>query len=352
MKLRFKVDQAAALMAGINATTSITEIDVDPAQLSEIERRLIADRLDDGINVNRLNERGNLSGLIVATTPDLAGLLRAVQVNQKMMDDFRAEEAKMQEAKKRKEDAEREEQAKLVMELSRSIVDGKLDYEFHIQNGDYVYSSGIYNSSVYGSEAGIIDMLTPEAQAVVASEKAKYYAKHQEEARVRREKEEADKAAAAAAAERRKKAAVEIIEKHGTDAQRERFKRGLMGKPEAEALNILRGVIFAGVNIPPARKPSEGEIDLDGFYEEKGEDADLPDLMRDSEAARELSDDQIAKYLPVEAQIKSTIPEASVVPWFHEITRDDSSIPWVIVLCARATVHRDGFEVSKDFAVE
>jgi hypothetical protein len=61
MKLRFEVDQAEAFRRGIDVPKSIVTIEVNPADLSQEQRNLIADRLD-GIDVCRL--AGVLDGLL------------------------------------------------------------------------------------------------------------------------------------------------------------------------------------------------------------------------------------------------------------------------------------------------
>lgn len=53
MKLRFEVDQAEAFRQGIDVPKSIVTIEVNPAELSQEQRNLIADRLD-GIDVCQL----------------------------------------------------------------------------------------------------------------------------------------------------------------------------------------------------------------------------------------------------------------------------------------------------------
>jgi hypothetical protein len=75
MKLRFSIDQAAAFAAGINAPTSVTDIEVNPGDLSVEERVLIAEYLQ-GIEVREDMHTGKL---IVADSPDLKGLLAAVK---------------------------------------------------------------------------------------------------------------------------------------------------------------------------------------------------------------------------------------------------------------------------------
>lgn len=53
MKLRFEVDQAEAFRAGIDCPKSIVTVEVNPAEIPESDRNLIADRLS-GIDVCQL----------------------------------------------------------------------------------------------------------------------------------------------------------------------------------------------------------------------------------------------------------------------------------------------------------
>jgi len=53
MKLRFKLDQGDALRQGVDAPTSVVTIEVNPTQLMQEERNLLADRMD-GIDVRQL----------------------------------------------------------------------------------------------------------------------------------------------------------------------------------------------------------------------------------------------------------------------------------------------------------
>jgi hypothetical protein len=101
MKLRFKVDQAECLRAGIDCPKSIVTVEVDPAKLTQEQRNLLADRLA-GIDVCQLwnsdkgteklftsittdeVEAGKFAKpvLIVARRPTFDGLMDAVKENQ------------------------------------------------------------------------------------------------------------------------------------------------------------------------------------------------------------------------------------------------------------------------------
>lgn len=76
MKLRFKVDQKNAFRRGINAATSIVDLDVDPAILLQEERDLIADNLKSGIEVHNPAFPG---WIIEAQGPELGDLLIAMR---------------------------------------------------------------------------------------------------------------------------------------------------------------------------------------------------------------------------------------------------------------------------------
>jgi hypothetical protein len=91
MKLRFEVDQAECFRKGIDCPKSIVSIEVDPADIPQDDRNLIADRLV-GIDVCQLwnSDKGTEKLLsvekqpirIIAAAPDYAALIAAVRVNQ------------------------------------------------------------------------------------------------------------------------------------------------------------------------------------------------------------------------------------------------------------------------------
>jgi hypothetical protein len=92
MKLRFEVDQAECFRKGIDCPKSIVTIEVDPADIPQDDRNLIADRLV-GIDVCQLwnSDKGTEKLLtseerqpvrIVAAAPDYAALIAAVRVTQ------------------------------------------------------------------------------------------------------------------------------------------------------------------------------------------------------------------------------------------------------------------------------
>ena len=97
MKLRFEVDQAACLRAGIDCPKSIVILEIIPIQLTQDQRDLLADRLD-GIDVCELGfKNGHPQKIygdqleddipersrqrpkkIMAFRPDFKGLMEAV----------------------------------------------------------------------------------------------------------------------------------------------------------------------------------------------------------------------------------------------------------------------------------
>src|SRR5260370_20769577 len=88
MKLRFQVNQAAAFRRGIDAHTSIVDLEVDPASLEQTRRDQIAARLVDGIKVHPLQHQGTMQdglrhshALIEANDNTLEGLLAAIDEN-------------------------------------------------------------------------------------------------------------------------------------------------------------------------------------------------------------------------------------------------------------------------------
>ena len=100
MVLRFEVDQAEAFRLGVDVPKSTNHLEVDPSKLTQVDRNLIADRLD-GIDVCELNDSGQkmqesnprADGLrdvpnripmrITAKLPTLEALMEAIRENEK-----------------------------------------------------------------------------------------------------------------------------------------------------------------------------------------------------------------------------------------------------------------------------
>jgi hypothetical protein len=99
MKLRFKVNQAEALRQGVDAPTSVVTIEINPKELAQEERTLLADRMD-GIDLrelhippsvfscpthgesNGINQIARSSTHITATLATFAALMAAVRANE------------------------------------------------------------------------------------------------------------------------------------------------------------------------------------------------------------------------------------------------------------------------------
>lgn len=80
MKLRFEIDQAYFFRKGIDAPKSIVTIEVNPAELPQNERDLIADRLV-GIDVFKLADKDS-DGLVKATGFFYKDLLEAIKLDE------------------------------------------------------------------------------------------------------------------------------------------------------------------------------------------------------------------------------------------------------------------------------
>jgi hypothetical protein len=81
MKLRFAMDQGECLRRGIDCKSSTVTIEVNPPELPEAERKLIADRMLRGkIDVySRSTLVSDEPQLICANSPDYNGLIEAVR---------------------------------------------------------------------------------------------------------------------------------------------------------------------------------------------------------------------------------------------------------------------------------
>lgn len=102
MKLRFAINQTAAFRHGVNAPTSIADIEVDPAALSREQREAIADRLN-GIEVHELgypeawNPKPKLNKLVVADGPAFEHLWDAILANEADIAKHQKEKAETEE---------------------------------------------------------------------------------------------------------------------------------------------------------------------------------------------------------------------------------------------------------------
>jgi hypothetical protein len=112
MKLHFAVNQGECLRRGIDCKSSTVTVEVDPADLPEDERDLIADRMLPGeISVYRLGVYldGSIvsmavhvpsykGDLILADSPDYEGLIEACRKNQDEVEAEQREKAYAQTA--------------------------------------------------------------------------------------------------------------------------------------------------------------------------------------------------------------------------------------------------------------
>jgi hypothetical protein len=116
MKLRFEVDQAGAFRQGVDVPKSIVTIEVNPAELSQKQRDLIADRLV-GIDVcqlalvlevRRSGDKNAKPFRIMAKLPTFESLMEAVAEDELAAEKSRkkqADEARAAESAKEKSDA-------------------------------------------------------------------------------------------------------------------------------------------------------------------------------------------------------------------------------------------------------
>ena len=117
MQLLFRVDQKAALLRGIDAPTSTVRLDVDPAQLTEGERALLASAIEDGHDCTR-EPAAVADGhrlFIVLVEPSVAGLRAALaEIAQKVAEAEAKEKERQEKEKERREraQAERNEEAR------------------------------------------------------------------------------------------------------------------------------------------------------------------------------------------------------------------------------------------------
>lgn len=134
MKLRFEVDQAEAFRRGIDVPKSIVSIEVNPAELSQEQRNLIADRLN-GIDVCRLalirdgalpGDRHGQPNRVVAKVPTFESMMEAIEEDQRHHEPLKREcERVIKEEREKAESARREkaESARIRTERAKAFLD-------------------------------------------------------------------------------------------------------------------------------------------------------------------------------------------------------------------------------------
>lgn len=109
MRLRFNVNQKEALLRGIDATHSFVILDIEPKELDQEEREMVAAAMVDGHDCTkgaiRLNEKGawyrtSIGDIITLIEPTVSGLREALS-SIRVDEVTRIEEAKKEQAKRR-----------------------------------------------------------------------------------------------------------------------------------------------------------------------------------------------------------------------------------------------------------
>lgn len=96
MKILFAVNQKAAMLRGINAPSSTVELDIDPTDLPEDFRALIAEALKDGYDARGAITRDSRRYDICLEQPSLGGLLESLAAIQGKVAARRAEIAALE----------------------------------------------------------------------------------------------------------------------------------------------------------------------------------------------------------------------------------------------------------------
>ena len=104
MKLRFEVNQAEAFRRGIDVPKSIVTIEVNPAEISQEQRNLIADRLNgidvcqlagvlDGVDGKPSGDQDGKPFRIMAKLPTFESLMEAITEDERDAEISRKEKA-------------------------------------------------------------------------------------------------------------------------------------------------------------------------------------------------------------------------------------------------------------------
>lgn len=342
MQLIVNIDQRAAITRGFNCD-STCKLDVDVSTLTQTQRT----QLGTYFNHGRLYESFGF-----LPEPTLAALTER-------LDALHAEaEAKTAEAEaKAKSEAEAMQKwlatpdAELVEYKTSCALQGYYSSVVLDANGDLCP----YAVNASGKPVGLA--WVPNDTRIAVKPSPGTHEKHQRLLDLARshnlpiyhaalaDKGEHDARAAAASAKLEADIAA-VIHGLGSDAQKARLARGLMADPKAEARTLAADDMFRTVPLDVATPPDDDDIDIPENF---GGDLDGCDVVRDSEPAKKLTDEQMVDFIGAEAAIRGTLPAASVSPWLLQITRRHDAIPWHSKLVARATVPHCLGELVRDF---
>lgn len=79
MKLLFAVNQRESLFRGVDAPTSSVTLEVDPANLADDERSIVAQAMTDGYDCRKkVTDSTGQERQVLLPTPDLDGLFEAL----------------------------------------------------------------------------------------------------------------------------------------------------------------------------------------------------------------------------------------------------------------------------------
>lgn len=106
MQLLFIVDQSAAILRGVDAPSSTVRLDVDPAELTQVEREAIASVLYDGHDCTK--QSLDFSGVrIVLPEPTLAGVREGIASALAKVEQKRQESQRLEAEQKAREEERR-----------------------------------------------------------------------------------------------------------------------------------------------------------------------------------------------------------------------------------------------------
>lgn len=385
MNITCKVDQSAALAAGINAPHSTVVLDVDPATLTESERSVLAEVLDDGHDATR-------RGLEVApgytptrplllVRPDMDGLRAAIarMVEQRDARRREASEARERHIASAEADAIRDPYANmdrtrmcdvLISDLSAAAqaalanarATNRTGWELYCDTGE---ADGTTTDSVivrpggerqctsrspsdaldeHGRPAGKgISVTIPypkEIGGCPGDLTARRDARMREAALAAGEPEMARRLALYQAV---RSAMEQIIREHGSPAQAALLERGLLGDPEDAARELAVHDAFLGCPLAAAQYPSREDLDTSC-----DQDLDDYEVRQERITPSTLTEDQMTRVLDAEAAIKSWSPTAKTKPVMLRTTLDHDGVPWVSRLALEVTLKQWGLTISSD----
>jgi hypothetical protein len=401
MKIKFNVNQKQALRLGIDAPSSTSMLEINPAELSERDRAILAAILVDGHDATQLGlqtevdgwvgqhyspqdkytplvtrcSNGSPTGVLTANGPTLQHLVEAIgwlaaEVEEKRALWKKKEADELADIRRRlREDEERLEMMEKLEDLS-GLAHVRTGGQFVDEGNGWFRREWIITKDYPTLPADVKSYspknlyirpdLEPRTKALTARVQAwcderNWFAIDLQK-RLNAERSDASqklKDAKAAKAAETKEAIRAAIFRLGTPAEKTGFERGLLNAPGARAAQLLKEEVFSGCDWPLHTRPTKEDIKLDdGLNLPPDANVERDIICAENNGRGGFDRDELALFLEVETKVKAKFPKASVQPMWDGITFDHPDVGWEYAAFARVTVEHGGFTHQLDLSLD